>query len=143
MENILTIQVILKSVLNYVKYVLQEKLIHLIIVMFVQMDIIYLEQVKIVLMFNPIILIQIQMIIVIKNAMKLVKLVKKLEQKLIIIVKNALMDITLFIIKVDYVFLKKINAIVVIQIKKMIHINNVMILALHVLKEVQIQIIIV
>jgi hypothetical protein len=56
-ENMLTIQVYLNHVMKLVNYVLQEKMILLIIVMFVKMIIILLEQVKIVLMFNQNILI--------------------------------------------------------------------------------------
>ena len=65
--------------------------------------------------------------------MILVQNVMEKDQKMIIDVLNVLLDITLFIIKLDYVLL--LNQMIVIMMKKMIHLKNVIALVELVKKE--------
>jgi hypothetical protein len=73
-----------------------------------------------------------------KNVMTHVLNVQEKEK---VHVYNVLQDITLFIINQEFVFLK--NQMTVIMMKKMIHLKNVMLNVVHVLKKEMIQIIIV
>ncbi len=88
---------------------------------------------EIALMLNLTILITMKMKINSKNVMILVQNVMEKDQKMIIDVLNVLLDITLFIIKLDYVLL--LNQMIVIMMKKMIHLKNVIALVELVKKE--------
>ena len=137
MNQIILIKIVIQLVLNVLKLELQQ----VIIVIHVFQDIhLYMEKEVIVMLILIIMMdiIKMKMMVHGKNVMTHVLNVQEKEK---VHVYNVLQDITLFIINQEFVFLK--NQMIVIMMKKMIHLKNVMLNVVHVLKKEMIQIIIV
>ena len=137
MNQIILIKIVIQLVLNVLKLELQQ----VIIVIHVFQDIhLYMEKEVIVMLILIIMMdiIKMKMMVHGKNVMTHVLNVQEKEK---VHVYNVLQDTTLFIINQEFVFLK--NQMIVIMMKKMIHLKNVMINVVHVLKKEMIQIIIV
>ena len=137
MNQIILIKIVIQLVLNVLKLELQQ----VIIVIHVFQDIhLYMEK-EVIVMLILIIMMDIIKMKKKEHGKNVMTHVLNVQEKEAVHVQDVLLDITLFIINQEFVFL--INQMIVIMMKKMIHIKNVMKNVDHVLKKEMIQIIIV
>ena len=137
MNQIILIKIVIQLVLNVLKLELKQ----VIIVIHVFQDIhLYMEK-EIIVMLILIIMMDIIKMKKMEHGKNVMTHVLNVQEKEKVHVQDVLQDITLFIINQEFVFLK--NQMIVIMMKKMIHLKNVMINVENVLKKEMIVVIIV